>query len=111
MKNIFRDISSTYTDDLEHNFEKIRVNYDIPSTDWNKYLKEISTNIIRTNGKNMPLQLKALSGAGLGGTALFGKAAFLAINPHSALQILRQTLRFICYPSSQQIRNKKTNIV
>jgi hypothetical protein len=81
LKNIFKDISQAYTDDLENNFEKIRVNYNIPRTDWDKYLKEISVNITRTNGRNFPLQLKALAGAGVGGgTVLFGKAASIAIN-------------------------------
>jgi hypothetical protein len=84
LKNIFRDISETYTDDLEHNFEKIRVNYNVPRTDWDKYLKEIAGNITRTNGKNMPLQLKALAGAGLGSSVLFGKAAFIAIKKVTA---------------------------
>jgi hypothetical protein len=84
LRNIFRDISQTYTDDLEYNFEKIRVNYNIPNIDWDKYLKEISINITRTNGKNMPLQLKALAGAGVGGTAFFGKAASIAIKKMTA---------------------------
>jgi hypothetical protein len=84
LKNIFRDISQTYADNLEYNFEKIRINYNIPDTDWDRYLKGISINITRTNGKNMSLQLKALAGAGVGGTAFFGKAAFIAIKKVTA---------------------------
>ena len=43
--------------------------------------------------------------------AMDGKVLRGSYNPHSALQFLRQTLRFICYSFENQIRRQKTNLV
>ncbi len=84
LKNISRDISQIYTNELQQNFENLRVKYNIPKADWEKYLQDVTVIVANIEGKQVPLELKAFTIAGLGGAALLTKAAVVAIDKVTA---------------------------
>ncbi|KST66362.1 hypothetical protein [Mastigocoleus testarum] len=74
LKTISRDISQIYTSELQRNFEKIRIKYNIPKVDWNEYLQGVTVLVTNVEGKQVPLQLKAFTIGSLGSGALLTKA-------------------------------------
>jgi len=84
LKNISRDISQIYTSKLQQNFEKIRVRYNIPKAEWEKYLQDVTVSVTNIEGRQFSLELKAFTMAGLGGAALLAKAAVVAIEKVTA---------------------------
>ncbi|MBD1942382.1 hypothetical protein H6F50_08435 [Coleofasciculus sp. FACHB-712] len=84
LKNISRDISQIYISELQQKLERIRTEHSIPKADWEEYLHSVTVVVTNIEGREVPLQLKAFTIAGLGGTALLAKAAVVAIEKVTA---------------------------
>ncbi|MBR8831034.1 MAG: hypothetical protein N5P05_001977 [Chroococcopsis gigantea SAG 12.99] len=84
LKNISKDISRIYTTELQRNFERIRIRYNIPKANWDEYLENVTVLVTNIEGRQVPLQLKAFTIVSLGGGALLAKAAIVAIEKVTA---------------------------
>jgi hypothetical protein len=84
LKKISRDVSQVYTNELQQNFDKVRIKYDIPKADWEQYLQNVTVTITDIQGKQTSLELKAFTIASLGGTALLAKTAIIGIEKVTA---------------------------
>lgn len=84
LKTISKEISQTYTSGLQQNLETIRIKYNIPKANWEEYLQNVTVLVTNIEGKQVPLQLKVFTVAGLGGAALLAKASVVAIEKVTA---------------------------
>ncbi|MBE9097249.1 hypothetical protein [Tychonema sp. LEGE 07203] len=84
LKNISSDISQIYTNELQRNFENIRVKYSIPKEDWQKYLQDVTVTVTNIKGKQVTLELKAFTITSLGAATLLTKATVVAIDKVTA---------------------------
>ncbi|BAU09823.1 hypothetical protein LEP3755_02980 [Leptolyngbya sp. NIES-3755] len=84
LKTISRDVSQVYTDELRRNLEKVRIRYNIPTADWNSYLQDLTVSVTDFNGRQVPLNLKAVAVGSVGGSVVLAKGALLAIEKVTA---------------------------
>lgn len=84
LKNISRDISQVYTNELRKNLDKVRIRYNVPTADWNSYLQGLTVSVTNFNGRQVPLNLKAITIGSVGGTAILAKGSLLAIEKVTA---------------------------
>lgn len=84
LKTISRDISQIYTSELRKNLEKVRIQYHIPTADWNSYLQGLTISVTDFDGRQVPLNLKALTVGSIGGSVVLAKGSLLAIEKVTA---------------------------
>ncbi len=84
LKAIARDVSQVYTDELRKNFEKVRIRYNIPTSDWNSYLGDLKVSITNFDGRQVSLDLKAFTVGSIGASALLAIGSLAAIHKVTA---------------------------
>jgi hypothetical protein len=71
LERISKETINLYLRELEKNISTIKVNYQIPQGEWNRYLEDLGVTIRDTEGNISNLSMKLLTG---GSTYLFAKA-------------------------------------
>lgn len=84
LKNISRDISQAYSNELRKNLDKVRIRYNVPTADWNSYLQGLTVSVTNFNGRQVSLNLKAIAIGSISGTAILAKPSLLAIEKITA---------------------------
>ena len=85
LKAISGDIAQIYTDELRKNFENARIRYNIPAKEWDSYLQDLATTVTKIDGRQFPLENKAVGVGMVGGSVLVAKVAVPAIEKMTAV--------------------------
>ncbi len=82
MENIADKTVQQYIVSLSEELERIPIKYEIPQSEWDKYLEEIALTTSDVEGnRQTPLTLKALTVGSLGGAALVAKSLATSLKP------------------------------